>query len=516
MKQFGEIYPSQTQGQLTMFDRILFKGHLSGLYPADRFGLILYHQAGTLLKEYKAYAQKCTEQLKAHLQEMAQVANRPVQYLRSGYGAEGESKEQLARAIAERDNIEQGLIAIFSALEMNQTFSVRGERETGQIHMVAQRRKQLHFYVYYQDDEFGFMYLRIQSWWPYEIQIYINGHEWLGRQLDQVGVGYQRVDNCFWLIDDLAQAQKLCEKFAHRKWERVWNAFAERHNPLLEQVQAWTGKGYYWSINQAEIATDVIFSDQGTLDEWLPDLFQEALLVFSAEDVMRFLGRKLHGNFQGQVQTHLNQRQPGWRVKHWVKQNSLKMYNKGPVLRVETTINKSREFKIPAPPQDSRRWKGMPKGVPYFWHFYQIGQQANQRYLDALGHIPCQGKAAHQALDSLCQSQEENGRRVAKFQPVDQDTSRLFASVLRGEYLLTGFRNHHLRASLFDTPPRDKQEEHRRRARVSRLLAKLRGHGLIEQVQRAHVYRVTTYGTRVMAAALCYRYVQFPAAFAFS
>ena len=155
----------------------------------------------------------------------------------------------------------------------------------------------------------------------------------------------------------------------------------------------------------------------------------------------------------------------------------------------------------------------MPKGVAYFWHFYQTGREANQRYLDALRTLPCQGKAAVEALDSLCQSQEHQGHPVAKFQPVDASTCQLFAAVLRGEHLMSGFRNHHIRQALYETPANDERTEHRRRARVSRMLAKLVGHGLVQRVERSHLYRVTDNGYRAMGAALRYRQLDYPANF---
>lgn len=513
MPTFAEKYRAETIGQLTMFDRMIFKGYLSGLYPAPKqFAWYLYRQ-GVLLKEYKQYAAETTAALKQQLKEIGQGAGCEVQYLPNGRGPKGESKEEMARQLSEQKGHPEGLIGLFSSLEVKNCFTVRGNRSTHQLEVKVERRKHLHYYLYYNDVEFGLMYVRIQSWWPFEIQIYINGHEWLARQMDQADIGYVRYDNCFWQIDDLEQAQTLCDKFAHRQWERVWNNFARRLNPFLAQIEASVKKGYYWTIEQCEIATDVMFADQTSLDDMLPDLFQEALLTFSAQDVMRFLGRKLHPNFQGEVRTHLNKRRPGWRVKHWVKQNGLKMYNKGSLLRVETVINNSREFRVPTPQGNSRRWKPLPKGVAYCWHFYQTGREANQRYLDALGQVPCQGKAASQALDSLCQSQQQAGRRIAKFQPVTDADCQLFAAVLSGDHCLTGFRNRQLRQQLYQTPPADKQEASRRCARISRLIAKLRGHRLVARVEHSHLYRVTAHGYKVMAAALRYRLVDFPTNF---
>lgn len=513
MATFGEIYPEQTVGQVTMFDRIIFKGHLSGLYPAQKQFDWYLHQQGVQLKDYKAYAEQTTKELKEHLQSLAEQAGCEVHYLKTGQGPKGESKGELASQILAEKEDQEGLMAIFSTLELKHSFTVRGNRETHHLDVVSEARKQLHYYLYYKDAEFGLMYVRVQSWWPFEIQIYINGHQWLARQLDQAGLKYLLVDNAFWEIEDVAAAQELADKFAHRQWERVWNAFARQVNPFLARIKEAVHKGYYWSIQQAEIATDVIFAEVETLTAIMPDLFEEVLLTFSAQQVMRFLGRPLRGNFQGEIRTDLNKRLPGWRVKHWVKQNSLKMYNRGPVLRIETTINNSREFHLPNEQSASRRWKPMPKGVAHFWHFYQAGSQANHRYLHALAPLPFKGKAAQDALDRLCQSQVYHDQRVAKFQPVSEPDCQLFAAVLSGDHLLHGFRNRHLVQALYPQPSDEPAERKRRCARISRLIAKLRGHTLVQQVKHSHLYLVTSYGYQVMAAALRFRHVDFPAFF---
>jgi hypothetical protein len=188
------------------------------------------------------------------------------------------------------------------------------------------------------------------------------------------------------------------------------------------------------------------------------------------------------------------------------------MYDKASVLRLETTINNSREFKVLQGEDGSLRWERMGKGVANFWRFYQVGTQANQRYLEALANIQLKGEAV-QALDDLCQSHTKEGKRVAKFHPVDKGDCALFSAVLAGEHLLNGFRNYDLRARLYDKVATTPQEIKRRCARVSRLIAKLRGHGLIAKVKNSRLYRVTKHGYRVMSAALGFRLVGFPEAF---
>ena len=303
MKTFLSIHQDSIIGTLTMYDRIIFKGHLTGLFPDGAFSRFLSSQ-DVLRKDFKPYVEARTQKLKEQAQQIAREAGRPFTYLQSAMTKRsGQSKEDLARSIAEEDGVTEGLICVFSVLEPCTSFVVRGNRETHKLEIVRKRRKCLHFYFYLIDPEFGFMHIRLQSWFPFEIQVYINGHEWLARQMDRQGIAYQRYDNCFISIDDLEAAQELCERFAHRRWPRVLDAFARWVNPMLATIRQADFGGYYWVVNEGEIATDVMFRDRASLMIIMPDLFEHATLNFSAEDVMRFLGRKLHGNFKGDVTT---------------------------------------------------------------------------------------------------------------------------------------------------------------------------------------------------------------------
>ena len=174
------------------------------------------------------------------------------------------------------------------------SFQVRKRMATGKLEMFRRERACLHHYLYLIDPEFGFMHIRIQGWIPYEVQIYINGREWLARQLDKAEVGYVRYENSLQRIDNLAEGVRLCERFGHKAWPRVLNAFARRVNPLLARIRAPAIGGYYWVTDQAEIATDVMFKSRRHLLAVWPDLVHHAALNMGSEDVLGFLGRKLH------------------------------------------------------------------------------------------------------------------------------------------------------------------------------------------------------------------------------
>ena len=53
--------------------------------------------------------------------------------------------------------------------------TVKPNHETQNLEVTSRPTKCKHYYFYYNDDEFGLMYLKIQTWFPYNVQIYING-----------------------------------------------------------------------------------------------------------------------------------------------------------------------------------------------------------------------------------------------------------------------------------------------------------------------------------------------------
>jgi hypothetical protein len=506
MSTLEDVHASKVLGSLAMFDRLIFKGHLTGLQKQGGVRAFLWSQ-GYPLTDWSAYTQQATARITANAKALAADAGRPYLYLgHATTRSSGQTKESLARSIAERDGVSEGLICVLSIVEPVWSFDCRPDPNTHRLEVRRRERKCVHHYVYLIDREFGFMHICIQAWLPYTIQVWLNGREWLARQLDAAGVGYLRHDNALLRVDDLQVAFDLCERFAHRAWPRVLDAFARRVNPLLDDLIEADFGGYYWVVDQAEVATDIMFTNRVSLQEIWPDLVRHASLNLSSADVVGFLGRKLHPSLKAEVVTDTKHRPEGWRVKHRLARNWIKAYDKVSVLRVELTINNPREFRVLRVVTDAegwreRRWCPMNKGVANMWRYFQVGIQANRRYLDALAAAPLKGKGVA-ALDALCRSRTKQGRHIPRFNPLSPADLELFRAVLSGEHAIVGFRNAELQTRLYTHPPATPHEAQRRCARVSRLIAKMRGHALVAKVPRARLYRVTRHGHRLMTAAL--------------
>jgi hypothetical protein len=495
MKEFLAQFADSIQCALGCFDRLLFKGYLPISYPASMERWLA--SRGILLKDFKRFVTTQSDRLKLHAQRLAAKAGRPYQYLSRPL-----RKDDEARRLAQRDGLTEGLICVFAILEQAQSFQLRyGE---GKPRLVSTQPRCLCLYFYYLDRDFGLLHVRLQTWFPFTVQIYVNGHSWLERQLTRRRLGFTACDNAFTSLADPVRAQKLADKLPGLNWPRLLAVFARRVNPLLGDLL--DGMTYYWVTDQAEYATDILFRDAATLARLYPQWLEHATLRFSAEDVMTFLGRKLTGQFAGELRSETKRRWPGARVKHRLKANWIKMYNKfALVLRIETVINDPTEFRIRRPGirhgQEVVDWFPMAKRVSNLRRYAAIGRAANARYLAALRAASDPARAYRQ-LEVLCRPVQRDGRRHRALNPLSRRDALVFQAVLRGEHHLRGFRAAALARALGWPPITDPAERPRRSARLNRSLRLLRAHELIAKIPHSRRWRVTAVGVTRMSALL--------------
>jgi hypothetical protein len=351
MERFVTRHADRIAGILTGFDRMRFRGTLRSISYASALQKWL-NSRNVLLKDFKPYAEGLSAQRVAHAQAIARAHGRPSESLKSWQM----KKEDRARAIATRDGIRDGLIAIFACVEGCRSFTVRGNRTTKRLEVRSEERRCTHRYFYYWDHDFGLMHIRLQTWLPFTIQICVNGRQWLAQQLQRLNRGFAQVDNCVFQLEDPALAQRLLTQLETRPWARVLRAFAGRVNPLL---RGYGLRPYYWSLDETEYATDVLFRDRARLQAVYPALITHAFQHVHTPDVLRFFGRQCTVR-TAEVMTRVQRRVEGVRVKHWLAEHSLTMYDKfGQVLRVETTLNQ------PAASRSIARPRAAPRGIGY-------------------------------------------------------------------------------------------------------------------------------------------------------
>jgi hypothetical protein len=217
------------------------------------------------------------------------------------------------------------------------------------------------------------------------------------------------------------------------------------------------------------------------------------------------MGRKLHGSFCGVITTDLKARTDITRVKHVVKGNWIKMYNKhGIVLRIETVINRPREFRTFRLSRRNSKgggWVPLPKRVSSMSRYAQVGLRANTAYLDALTEVDDPALVC-QKIDRLCEPQKMAGQRVRGLNPLRKNDLQLFEAVVRGEHILNGFKASVIAAKLGIVYSKEQREFKKQVAKVNRKMRLLRGHGLIARIPHSHRYRITSFGMGMMNAVI--------------
>jgi len=195
------------------------------------------------------------------------------------------------------------------------------------------------------------------------------------------------------------------------------------------------------------------------------------------------------------------QRIEGIRVKHWVEENSIKMYDKqGSVLRIETTINNPRRFKVyRRRSSGGKGWLPMRKGIADMRRRVELSRSANARYLDALSVVELE-TPSHRLMDGVSKRVQDRGRWYRPLRPISPEDAELFKVIMQGQYSLQGIRNQDLQKSLILNSSVKNYS-----AQIGRRLALLRAHGLIYKVEGTHYYRITKKGHELMSTAIKFR-----------
>lgn len=508
MKTFIQRFGQSILGVLHGFDRIRFRG--TRRFLANVAGMMNFlWQRQVPLKGFQAFAGSITAQVRQAAEQEAEKQGRPIRYLHNS----AMDKEAWARAVARQDGIEQGLIGVLKAVECCRSYEVGPNRAKKKLELRGKPSKCLHYYHYFLDLEVGLTYVRLQTWFPFTVHVGMNGREWLARQMDRIGLRYQRRDNCFAWIEDWSRAQQLLEEQLRTDWPGLLKRLLAQANPALSVVDTHPTP-YYWSMDEGEWASDLAFASSAKLTELAPRLFRHAWLNFDSGDVMRFLGRKTpdagpHGNFEGEIVTDLKRRPEGMRIKHRLNENWIKMYDKqGSLLRVETVINNPRDMKVYRAKEGDadgpKRWQRLRKGVADIHRRAEISQAANERYVEALATVN-DSRSLAELVEAVCSPVRWHGQRARALNPLATADAQLLEAVNRGEFAINGFRNRDLRALLFSKPPSDATEERRRSAAISRKLRLLRAHGLIHKTPKTHRYQISPHGRDVINALLAAR-----------
>ena len=472
-------------------------------------------QNGCNLVDFNSFAEEHTKSLCDHIDKLVAEQNRPTEFIMSSKV----SKDEVARKIFQESPVEEGLVCCISSIEVCDTMTVKGNKKTKRLEVTRRSTKCKYYYLYMIDKDFGWMYLKIQTWFPFNVQIYLNGREYICRQLEKEGIQYERYNNSLIDIENIERAQEISDHLQNMDLTRKFDGLVSQYNNLLPKFEKHLGHGYFWTVFECEYATDIMFQTREDLANIFPSLVEKAFFTFKCDDIMSFFGRKLDPKFQGEVVSDARKRYQGFRIKHKMKSNQVKMYDKYSCLRIETTINDPYEFKIWKETEKivdhqivttKKHWVPMGKSVANLYRYAEVSKATNFRYINALP-LPVDKVTPVKEIEKISKGLEVNGRHISGFNILNFETTKLLESLSSGDYVVNGITNKTLRCRIF------KEEDFNSvsvRNKTTRLLNKLKHHGIIKKVNHSSKYYLTVNGRKIINSILLFKNIDLPNTFA--
>ena len=388
--------------------------------------------------------------------------------------------------------------------------TVKPNNETQKLEVIQKTTKCKHYYFYYNDDEFGLMYLKIQTWFPYNVQIYINGRKYLSRIFNKNNIKYEMYNNSFSYIEDFNKAQELANNILKQKISDSFDGLINQINPLLFNINKIFSPSYYWCIDQCEFATDINFKSRQDLENIYKTLVETSFFTFSCEDIYSFFVRKVKHiyNFKkGEIVSDLRHRYQGYRIKFKINNNQIKMYDKGNNLRIEVTINNPKDFKIMKEREKNlehkeiikeKVWTPIGKSISNLYRYVEISRFITKRYIEALPEIDLI-KPTLSEVKNVSEKIKINDKTITGINLLNNETLKVLQVISNGKYLINGFTNKAIRKEIFD-----ESDSNYIVNKTTRLLYKLKVHGIIKKVARKNKYYLTTNGRNLISSILLF------------
>jgi DNA-binding transcriptional ArsR family regulator len=488
MELLNERHRDLIKGVISCYDRVIIQGNLQGLNYAE--GMSAYLRSRNIrIFDYPTFAQEYREDIRLNAEKIAKDNGIEIQFIRKA----DERKEKLVRDILKNRGDHPGIVTILSAMERCPSYQPWHNKSTGQTYLRYSDGKCLHYYFYFVDKELGLCYMRVPTWAPFRLQIYFNGHALLASKLRKTGLNYQLLDNAFVTLENFQKAQELADNFRASDLQRILDEHAKRFCPIERKLE----RSYHWSIMQAEYATDIIFKHQKDLEGIYENLVRTAIHTVKPENIATFLGRKLDPRYQDEMGNHFNIRIEGSRIKHTMGPVSLKMYDKhGMILRIETTVNNPSFFKhyrevVQRDGSKVRKIAQVKKNIYSLYGLMKLLEASNRRYLEFISALE-DNKVGMDRLEKVSDRAIENGHSYRGLNFFEKQDLQILRTVSRGEFNISGFQNSTLRCHLTGKSP----------GQITRLLKRLRTHGLIRKVRDTYKYYMTQLGKVVATLGL--------------
>lgn len=397
----------------------------------------------------------------------------------------GQRKDDVAHDYLAAFKGDEGVLFVGKAQEKAYVFRTEKRRDAqGQRYPWIIRSTAMvnHYYVYVLDRDFGPLFFKFCSYFPYPAKLCLNGHEWLKRQLTQRGIPFEPLDNGIRASEAPGRVQRIADTLDAVKIDAVFRKWLRRLPHPFAPAHRQAGYRYHLSILQSEFALTQVLDRPATGRCFFEEVIRENLDVGRPDQMQLLFARRVTRRTPGRFRTRVLTEGvvPSLHVDY--KKSRIKQYHKeGQALRTETTINNTYDFAI------GRALRHLPA-------LREIGFAANRRLLrvESLSHDCLIGE---DQLDRLIQPIVVHDQRAAGLRFGDRRVHALLHTLCLFALLPTGFRHRDVRAQVAQVLGRDPKDY--TTGQMTYDLRRLRLHGLLDRVPQSHRYRITPHGAQM-------------------
>src|SRR3990170_810588 len=286
--------------------------------------------------------------------------------------AKGEDKDEKARAYLAKSEKQQGVVLIGKAQE--KALGYKGQRKDHGTKVWFDYSRQslnvTYYYFYILDQEFGLFFIKVCTYFPFDVKVCFNGHEWAKQQLRQEGIGFAALNNGFLSCENPERLQVICHQLDAEKIQALFDRWVEQLPwPILPQQRA-AGYAHQLSIWQLEVSRTQVFQDPEQGWALVEALIRDNLDLGRPDRVSLIFERKVTKRTPSEFHTRVLREgvQPTVRIHY--KHSALKQYLKdGRALRTEMMFNNTQDF-------------GFTRGLQNLTALFKLGRQFNRRLLE--------------------------------------------------------------------------------------------------------------------------------------
>jgi hypothetical protein len=339
----GELIDGHARLDVQCMDRIYLNGYVPNLQVAGQVVSFMTHHLGYPIPS-PALMEKIGTRFRTSVKVFADSLGVPVVHF-----AKDDRKIDLMRPLmaAQAETGRSGVVAVGVAQEFQNVFA-SAKRDTASgapsFSFFKADRRVTCYYFYLWDHDFGPGFIKVCSYFPYPVKVWVNGHEWAKRQAVHAGIGYTQLSNGFASCEDPAGLQDICDRLGPDQIQAFFGFWMSRLPlPLDDHDRAC---GYWWelSMRQIEVSRTIVFDAPRNARAFFEALVADNLDVGRPDSVeLIFTGAHPKGRrpvLGCQPKTKVVTRDTEVTVNAFFKHSRIKQYLKDSrALRVETVVN---------------------------------------------------------------------------------------------------------------------------------------------------------------------------------